>query len=107
MDREELKQRILGSGEFIPYLIELVEAGRIEDDIALGISKFIISNGTKQLTDKQWYTFLEKGIMKDNYVECCDICAMEIPWSEMFIAVYFYEDSYCSYCRQVHKMKNN
>lgn len=103
MNREALKQRISGeSGEFVSYLTELVGVvGRIEDDAALGISKFIIANGTEQLTDKQWYTFLEKGLMEYNYVEECERCAMEVPWSEMFGAVYFYEDSYCGYCRHV------
>lgn len=102
MDREKLKQRILGEpGGFVPYLEELVRVDRIDDGVALGISKLIITNGPEQLTDKQWYTFLEKGLKEYNYVEDCERCMEMIPWSEMFGAVYFYEDSYCGYCRHV------
>ena len=101
MNKEKLKQRILGEPEdFVSYLEELVAVNRIEDEVALGISKFIIANSPKELTDKQWYTFLEKGLM-DNYVEDCERCTTTIPWSEMFGAVYMNEDYYCGYCRHM------
>ncbi|MEX3621852.1 hypothetical protein [Viridibacillus arvi] len=102
MDREKLKSRILAEPEeFTSYLKELLELGRIEDDIALGISRFILSNGLSNLTDKQWYTFLEKGLIEYNYVEECERCLINLPWSEMSGAVYLYEDEYCSYCRHM------
>lgn len=102
MDRDRLKQRILGEPEeFVSYLEDLVDASRIEDDVALGISKFIIASGPEQLTDKQWYTFLEKGLVDYNYVEHCERCAEEIPWSEMLGTVYLNEDNLCGYCHHL------
>ena len=102
MDRDRLKQRILGEpAEFVSYLEDLVDANRIEDEVALGISKFIITNGPEQLTTKQWYTFLEKGLVDYNYVEVCERCAEEIPWSEMLGTVYINEDNLCGYCHHL------
>lgn len=109
MDRVALKARILGEPiEFTDYLEDLVRVGRIEDETALGIAKYIIANGPENLSDKQWYTFLEKGLVEYNYVEECERCAEDIPWSEMFAAVYIEEDEYCGYCRHMmQKIENS
>lgn len=99
MNKDKLKQRILGEPvDFTLYLEDLIKANRIEDEKALGISKFVIANGPERLTDKQWYVFLEEGILPYNYVEECERCAHEIPWSEMLGAVYINEDNLCGYC---------
>lgn len=100
MDKDRLKQRILNE-DFTSYLEELISAGLIEDEVALGISKYIITNGAERLSDKQWYVFLEKGLLTANYVEHCERCAEEIPWSEMLGTVYINENNLCSYCHHL------
>jgi|SRR5699024_1326500 len=102
MDLSEVKQRLY-QDEFKVYLEELLDQNLIEDERAKGIANFIMDNGLKQLTDKQWYVFLKHGVGEINYVEECERCAMEIPWVEMLGAVYIYEDDLCGYCR--HKIE--
>lgn len=85
------------------YLPELVETGLIEDERALGVARKIIDEGVGRLTENQWHVFLKYGVGKVNYVSECDLCSMEVPWSEMLNAVWFYEDNLCSYCR--HKLE--
>lgn len=100
MDKDRLKQRILNE-DFIPYLEELGSTKLIEDEVAFGISKYIITNGAEGLSDKQWYVFLEKGLLVSNYVEQFERCAEEIPWSEMLGTVYINEDNLCGYCHHL------
>jgi len=103
MDKEKLKYRVISEPyDFISYLEELINANRIEDEVALGIAKFTIANEPDKLSDKQMYVLLEKGILPYNYADACERCAIDIPWSEMLNATYFYEDDLCSYC---HHMK--
>lgn len=99
LDKERLKQRVLHE-DFNIYLEELIDANLIEDEVALGISKYILSNGARGLSDKQWYVFLEKGLIP-NYVEYCERCAEEIPWTEMLGTVYINEDDLCGYCHHI------
>ena len=101
MNKDKIKQRILYSEDFKSYLEELISAQRIEDEVALGIAKFIITNGAERLTDKQWYVFIEKGMLPYNYVEYCARCGEEIPWSEMLGATYINEDDLCGYCHHL------
>lgn len=102
MNKEKLKMRILTEPEdFSYYLKELMNANRIDDDIALGIAKFTVANEPEKLSEKQMYTLIEKGILPENYVGECERCAINIPWSEMLNATYFYEDGLCSYCHHM------
>ena len=99
MNKKLLKERILGeSADFTSYLQELISSERIDDETALGIAKYTIDNGPEELSDKQWYVLLEKGLGEYNYVDECERCSSTIPWSEMLGAVYIFEDSYCGYC---------
>jgi len=101
MPREQLKQRILREpSKFISYLKELISENRFDDGEALEISLLIIKNGPGSLSDKQWYVFLENGILCDKYVDKCERCSEHIPWTNMYSAIFInknYLGSNCSY----------
>ncbi len=80
------------------YVSELIEMKRIEGPAVTGIAKQIVTKGVESLSEPQIKTFIEFGLIRGNYVEFCDRCAEEIPWSEMFFAL---DDEYCSYCRHL------
>lgn len=99
-EEEELKARILGEREMFAYYLEEVLANNlIENPATLGIARLIIDKGAKELTDKQWYTFLRHGVGDINYVPHCRRDYERIPWEEMLSAVYIEEDELCDYCR--------
>lgn len=102
MNKDKLNKRILTEPEdFKSYLEELITANRIEHDVALGIAKYTIANDPDKLSDKQMYVLIENGLLPYNYVEECERCAIDIPWSEMLGATYIYEDGLCSYCNHM------
>lgn len=43
-------------------------------------------------------TFIKYGLLKDNYVEECEMCLIPIPWSEMLYAL---DDNLCDHCRNM------
>lgn len=99
MLRDKLKQRILSEpSKFISYLEELISDNRFDDGEALGIALLVIKNGPESLSDKEWYVFLENGILPDNYVDKCEICTDHIPWSNMYRAKFINKDYLCAYC---------
>lgn len=104
MDFEKMSLQILRKGEhdeeFENYVQQLLDQGRLEEKAAShGIGKKIVADGVESLTDLQLKTFMRYGLHPDNYVEECERCSEEIPWSEMIDAVT--EDGYCSYCRHM------
>ena len=99
MERDQLKQRILReSSKFISYLKELISENRFDDGEALEISLIVIKNGPESLSDKQWYIFLENGILRDKYVDKCERCSEHIPWSNMNSAIFINKDYLCANC---------
>ncbi|RBP89385.1 hypothetical protein DFO70_11132 [Cytobacillus firmus] len=102
MDKSVLKGRMFTKYEhdtdFEVYVSELLQGDLIEGPAVVGIAKQIVSKGADSLTEAQIKTFIDFGLSKGNYVEYCDRCAEEIPWSEMFLAL---DDHYCAYCRHL------
>ncbi|TQR37092.1 hypothetical protein C7Y47_05195 [Lysinibacillus sphaericus] len=99
MQRDQLKQRILRElSEFISYLKELISENRFDDGEVLEISLLVIKNGPEILSDKQWYVFLEDGILRDKYVDNCERCSEHIPWSNMNNAIFINKDYHCANC---------
>jgi hypothetical protein len=102
MDKSKLRNRMFPREEndssFKSYVSELIDMKRIEGAAVTGIAKQIVSKGVESLSEPQIKTFIEFGLSKENYVEYCDRCAEDIPWSEMLFAL---DDEYCSYCRHL------
>lgn len=67
----------------------------------MGIAKYAVNNGVQSLSEKQLYVLRIQGILPNNYVEECERCAFDTPWSEMFEATFIYEDNLCSYCHHL------
>ena len=72
--------------DFKACLEKLINLKLIENEAALGISKFVIANGTDALSARQTYTF-KKHILDEFFDRKCSKCGEGIPWSEMF-AIY-------------------
>ncbi|HDR8197963.1 hypothetical protein COE01_21495 [Bacillus thuringiensis] len=96
MDKTQIENAIkYNDDDFIDFVKDLVGCGRLEG-AAEGIAKKIIHDGTLDLSDKQIYTFINYGLMNENFLDKCGRCYNPIPWSEMLIAVM--ESGYCNYC---------
>jgi hypothetical protein len=75
---------IVETDDFKSFLRELIER-EVLDGPALGITKHVISNGIKSLSDKQLPVF--KIFVLDKYtIAGCEVCGSDISWSEMFEA---------------------
>ncbi|MEK5231811.1 hypothetical protein MHB42_08535 [Lysinibacillus sp. FSL K6-0232] len=99
MQRERLKQRIIREpAKFISYLKKLISENRFDDGEALALALLIIKNGPESLSDQQWSIFLENGILRDKYVDHCERCAEQIPWSNMYSAIFINRDHLCANC---------
>lgn len=102
MDKRKLEQRMYPREEhdsdFREFVSDLLQLGRLEGNAVQGIGKKIVAEGSSSLTESQRKTFIEYGLLKENYVEYCGRCAEHIPWSEMTMAL---DDGYCSYCRHL------
>ncbi|MGM0863388.1 MAG: hypothetical protein ACQEWF_01775 [Bacillota bacterium] len=102
MDKKFIRARMFPREEhdfdFESYVSQLIDAGTLEGTAVIGIAKQILLKGVESLSSSQINTFIEFGLLKSNYVESCERCAFEIPWSEMFFAL---DDEYCSYCRHL------
>jgi hypothetical protein len=92
-------------GDFIEYLKLLISGIDADlDSTALGITKLVISQGLNSLSEKQAYVF-ETFVLKEYSQKYCTRCSTEIPWSEMYGAVF--EDGMCGYCQYTwEKMKD-
>ncbi|UPS45357.1 hypothetical protein M1D30_04065 [Prevotella sp. E15-22] len=82
--------------DFKGFVEDLISSGRIEDKEA-GIAKYMIDNGYESLSEKQKYVFDQ--MIKDNTVEECQRCGVDIPWCEMLEALY--NGGLCNYCQHV------
>ena len=91
---------------FIGYLELLISCGEADlDTAALGITKAVISKGVDSLSEKQRYVF-ETFVLKKYSKKYCSRCSSEIPWCEMYPAV-FEEGGMCGYCHhQWEKIKD-
>jgi hypothetical protein len=92
-------------GDFIDYLKLLISSGEADfDSTALGITKLVIDKGIDSLSEKQAYVF-ETFVLKEYTKKECSRCSSEIPWSEMYEAVF--EGGMCGYCNHIlEKMEN-
>ena len=63
-------------------LIKLNLIEHIEHDAAVGIAKFVIENGTENLSNKQEYVF-KKYVLDKFFDRKCSSCGEQIPWCEM------------------------
>ena len=86
--------QIVENGEFKAFLKDLLERD-VLDKTALGITKHVISNGVKNLSDKQLSVF-KKYVIEEYTIDGCIGCGGEIPWSEMFKAAT--GTKLCSHC---------
>lgn len=85
--------------QFISYLNKLVNGNRFEDGEALEISIQMIKEGPDSLSDEQWAIFLENGILYDKYIDICERCSEQMPWSNMYSAIFIHTDHLCENCR--------
>ncbi|NOZ36038.1 MAG: hypothetical protein GXO80_12165 [Chlorobi bacterium] len=85
--------------DFSDFLNDVINSEELEGK-ELGITKLVLDKGYDKLTDKQKYVFDEK-VVKYFYIEKCERCFSEIPWSEMFYA-YDY-NHLCGYCEHVYE----
>lgn len=86
----ELKERVQ-QDDFNIFVEYVKEYGDLNDD-QKGIASSCISKGYDSLTDKQT-KYLLNGL-KDYYIPECEMCADDIPFSEM----HFDESHMCSHC---------
>jgi hypothetical protein len=100
MDNKEIEARMMPKyehdREFEMYVSDLLDFGKLEGVVVIGIAKQIVARGVSSLTPMQRKTFINYGLRKGNYVDACEGCAESIPWSEMLFAL---DDGLCSYCR--------
>ncbi|MEK4236440.1 hypothetical protein [Paenibacillus sp. FSL H7-0714] len=100
--KKRLIQRVLNGGErdkdFEEYVQELLDSNRLESDPVIGIAKRIVSHGVPSLSDAQLETFINYGLLADNYLENCEQDYIQIRWSDMVFAV---ERGLCDRCRHM------
>lgn len=82
--------------DFEGFVQDLISTGRIEGKEA-GIAKLMLDKGYDALSDKQKYVF--DKMIKENSVEECKRCAIDIPWCEMLEALE--NGGYCNYCQHM------
>ena len=78
-------------GEINNFLTTLIELGMIEG-AALGIARFVITEGTENLSPKQAAVF-DRHVIQPHAIRLCARCGQEIRWSEML-----HQDGCCAYC---------
>ena len=88
------------NGDFIDFLKLLIA----QDDIdltpeALGVTKEVISNGLKSLSEKQAFVF-ETFILKKYTRQLCDKCSWRLSWDEMFEVV-VEGNGECQNCKRI------
>ncbi|MGN4631615.1 hypothetical protein ACTFQO_24800 [Bacillus cereus group sp. MYBK29-1] len=89
--------------EFQDFVEELLNSERLVGQVVIGIAKKIVSS--EKLSDKQISTFIEYGLLKDNYVDGCYYCGDSIEWSSMIDAL---EDECCDYHRdKIEELEND
>ena len=82
--------------DFNGYLYQLIESGKL-DSMQLGIAKLVIDKGYEILSPKQRKVF--DHMIDTNAIGCCRRGACDIPWCEMFEALY--NGGYCNYCQHM------
>lgn len=82
--------------EFEDFVESLLKCERLEGKAVIGIAKAIVAGNN--LSKDQIDTFIKYGLLKDNYVEECEVCLIPIPWSEMLYAL---DDNLCDHCRNM------
>lgn len=91
--------------DFTYYLSNLLKMDKIDSPTAKGIAKLLLDKGADNLTPSQERTFIKYGLGSHNYIEECEMCLIDIPWSEMLDAL---DDYLCGHCRnQQEKILNN
>lgn len=77
--------------DFVEQIISLNILEKKEE----GIARFMLDNGYESLSSKQRFIF-DSQVIQPFYVDCCEMCASDVPWCEMYFA---YENGgYCSWC---------
>ena len=82
--------------DFEGFVSDLINSGRLNDTQS-GIAKRMLDKGYESLSDKQKYVFDQA--IKENYVDECQRCAIEIPWCEMMESLD--NGGYCNYCQHM------
>ena len=82
--------------DFGGFVSALITSGRIEGKEA-GIAKYMIDHGYESLSEKQKFVFDQ--MIKDNTVDECQRCGVDIPWCEMLEALD--NGGLCGYCQHV------
>lgn len=106
MQIEKLKMIINGDlSSFIVYLEKLIQTNRFDDGEVLGIAVQALKDGPESLSNRQWILLLENVILSDKYIDKCERCAEDMPWLNMYNAIFIYQDFLCDNCRyMVHKI---
>lgn len=94
----EYIEKRMNEEDFSIYVSDLLDSERLDGEVVIGIAKQIIDRGVSSLTPNQKITFIRYGLLLDNYVDECNRCTLEIPWSEMLFAL---DDGFCAYCRHM------
>ncbi len=87
--------------DFSNFLIQIINDNRLDSSKEIGIVKLAVEKDFESLSDKQKYV-LKKAISNMLY-EKCDLCTIDIPWSEMTNAEE--NGGFCSSCW--HTMNKN
>lgn len=80
--------------DFAGFLQQIVDMGDLEDT-ALGITKQVINQGEKSLSEKQEHVF-QRYVLDRFTVSKCSRCGSDIPWCEMYDAST--KNGMCNYC---------
>lgn len=84
--------------EDFPDFLDTLIKGNMLEPMAAGIARIVLDKSIAALSDKQRFVF-EKDVLGYFYVERCELCGEEIPWSEMLEAAD--NGGYCSRCAQM------
>lgn len=89
--------------DFHDLISDLLERELLEHEAEIGIAKYILNNGTKNLSDKQ-SAVMQKVTERYCNIDC-ERCGLEIPRSEIILSMD--NGGLCDYCNhQVQKDKD-
>lgn len=80
--------------DYLEYLQRLLDGNYIGESSAQGITKMVIDGRIDELSEKQWYVFLNE--VDSCRIETCNRCGTGIPWAEMLDADI--NGGFCGHC---------
>ena len=84
--------------EFHNLIADLLDHDMLENDVEIGIAKYIMDNGTEKLSPKQGYVV--NSVLERYCDRSCERCGLTIPLSEV-IASELVTGGLCDYCEHM------